>query len=77
MKLQIIGKISRDKRVTLEGVRKLCQLLYVSACQPLLLAGIVAALDTIRTFPDVGAYKLLIRQYSNFILFYENNIEIF
>ena len=43
------------------GLLKVLVLLWTLLCQPLVLAGIVAAADTIRTFPNVGIYKLAVR----------------
>jgi len=46
-----------------KGLLKVLVLLWTLLCQPLVLAGIVAAADTIRTFPNVGIYKLAVRSF--------------
>ena len=43
------------------GFRKCIMVLLTLLSHPLVLAGLVATLDTIRTFPTVGIYKLTVR----------------
>jgi len=44
-----------------QGFRKCIMVLLTLLSHPLVLAGLVATLDTIRTFPTVGIYKLTVR----------------
>eukprot|EP00088_Acartia_fossae_P023362 TRINITY_DN2439_c0_g1_i6.p1 TRINITY_DN2439_c0_g1~~TRINITY_DN2439_c0_g1_i6.p1 ORF type:complete len:660 (-),score=121.18 TRINITY_DN2439_c0_g1_i6:861-2840(-) len=43
------------------GWRRMVLVLYTLMCHPLILGGIASTVDTIRTFPSAGAYKLTVR----------------
>jgi len=44
-----------------KGFRRVCLVMYTLLCHPMILAGVAATIDTIRTFPTVGIEKLTIR----------------
>ena len=45
----------------ISGFRRICLVIYTLLCHPLILAGLAATIDTVRTFPTVGIEKLTIR----------------